>query len=72
MTNFVKKALADIPMVEKVMVEKTKLIVEIQTGAHAEDLNKILVDQGIYLSHLLAKEKSLEKFFLEITNKNHV
>ena len=67
-----EKALADIPMVEKVMVEKTKLIVEIQTGAHAEDLNKILVDQGIYLSHLLAKEKSLEKFFLEITNKNHV
>lgn len=67
-----EKVLADIPMVEKVMVEKTKLIVEIQTGAHAEDLNKTLVDQGIYLSHLLAKEKSLEKFFLEITNKNHV
>ena len=59
-------------MVENIIVEKTKLIVEIQTGTRAEDLNKILVDKGIILSHLLAKEKSLEKFFLEITNKNHV
>ena len=52
--------------------KKGKIIAEIKSGAKAEELNKVLVDKGIYVSHLLAKEKSLEKFFLEITNHNHV
>lgn len=67
-----KQALTDISMIENVKEDRDKLIVEIQAESKPAELNKFLMDKGIYLSHLLAKEKSLEKFFLEITNKNHV
>lgn len=67
-----KKTLSEISIIEAIREDKTKIIAEMQAGATAETLNKLLVDKGIYLSHLLAKEKSLEKFFLEITNENHV
>ncbi len=66
-----KQVLSEIPMVENIKEDRDKLIAEIKADSNAEDLNKILSKKGIYLSHLLAKEKSLEKFFLEITNKNH-
>jgi len=70
--DLLKNALSDISIIESIREEKGKIIAEIKSGANAEELNKVLVDKGIYLSHLLAKEKSLEKFFLEITNHNHV
>lgn len=34
----------------------------------AEDLNKELVNQGIYLSHLVKRKESLETQFLQLTN----
>lgn len=67
-----QQALAEIPMVAGIKKDRDKLIVEIKAESNADELNKILANEGIFLSHLLAKEKSLEKFFLEITNKNHV
>nr|WP_253916369.1 MULTISPECIES: ATP-binding cassette domain-containing protein [unclassified Lentimicrobium] len=66
------QALADVSMVEAIKEDRDKLIIEIKAESNADELNKILAHKGVFLSHLLAKEKSLEKFFLEITNKNHV
>lgn len=70
--ELLKQALLEIPIITTLKEDRDKLIAEIQADANAEGLNKILGNKGIYLSHLLAREKSLEKFFLEITNKNHV
>jgi len=63
--------LEQINIVEGIKDDKDKLIVEISPEASPASLNKLLVEQDIYLTHLMSKEKSLEKFFLEITNKNH-
>lgn len=66
-----KLTLEQINIVEGIKDDKDKLIVEISPEASPATLNKLLVEQDIYLTHLMSKEKSLEKFFLEITNKNH-
>lgn len=67
-----KQALDEIAMVAGIKEDRDKLIVEITAESNPGELNKILANKDIFLTHLLAKEKSLEKFFLEITNKNHV
>ena len=40
--------------------------ITLQTGFHSVDLNKFLFENGITVSHLVTKKKSLEKQFLEI------
>ena len=34
-------------------------------------LNRRLSDQGIYLTHLAVRNKSLEKYFLELLSDGH-
>lgn len=70
--NLLQQTLIKLPVIESIKEEKDKFIVELQANISASELNQLLTEKGISLSHLLAKEKSLEKFFLEITNKNHV
>ncbi len=48
--------------------ESDKLILEINENTTPSQINEMLAKKGIYLSHLVTREKSLEKFFLEITN----
>jgi ABC-2 type transport system ATP-binding protein len=36
---------------------------------HSKDLNKFLFDQGVVVSHLVTKKRSLEKMFLEILSE---
>lgn len=66
-----KIALDQINIVESYKEDKGKLIAEIKADFSPAMLNKSLTDQGIYLTHLMSQEKSLEKFFLEITNKSN-
>lgn len=66
-----KTALDELPLVEAYKEEKGKLIAEIKLDASPAQLNKELAAKNIYLTHLMSKEKSLEKFFLEITKKSH-
>jgi ABC-type multidrug transport system ATPase subunit len=40
--------------------------VSLKEGVKTKDLNKFLIENGIVVSHLVAKKKSLEKQFLEI------
>jgi len=66
-----KSTLDDLHLVESFKEDKDKLIVEIKADSSPAQLNKKLAEQGIYLTHLMSKEKSLEKYFLEITKKSH-
>ncbi len=67
-----KSELEKLEMVEAIREDRGKLIAEIHADATPTQLHQLLINKGIILSHLVTKEKSLEKFFLEITNKNHV
>jgi len=49
--------------------EHDKLIVKLATDTTAEDLNAFLFGQGVILSHLTLHKKSLEKYFLELIDK---
>lgn len=52
--------------------DKNKLIVELDSSVSPEFINQKLLENGVVLSHLVAKEKSLEQFFLEILKEQHV
>ena len=45
-----------------------KIIAFLSKEVAAEDLNKELINLGIYLSHLVKKKESLETQFLQLTN----
>ena len=70
--DLLNNALNELSMITSVRKDRDKIIVEINESGNAEQLNKLLQEKGIILTHLFAREKSLEKFFLEITNQNHV
>ena len=50
--------------------EENKLIASIDQDISAEDLNKHLLNKGIYLSHLVKQKESLEEQFLELVKQN--
>lgn len=56
---------------KSVIQENGMFIVSMQEGVHGKDLNKFLFDQGITVSHLVTRKKSLEKQFLEILAEAH-
>ena len=51
-------------------VEEGKLVVYLKSALEAKDINKFLVNKGIYLNHLVKRKHSLEEQFLQLTNKN--
>lgn len=70
--SLLKSKLETMEMVSDFREERDKLLVEIQAETKVDEFNKALMSEGVALIHLMAKEKSLEKFFLEITSKDHV
>lgn len=53
------------------LVEKEgKLVLYVDSNFSTEEINRVAHNNGITLTHLVAKAKSLESEFLEITNKN--
>lgn len=68
--NELKSALQNHPSIEKMELEEGKLIVYLKSALEAKDMNKYLVDKGIYLNHLVKRKHSLEEQFLQLTNNN--
>ncbi len=67
-----KAALNQIDLVDNIKISGDKIIIEIKQDTQPNDINQLLINQGISLSHLVKKEKSLEKFFLDLLKDNHV
>ncbi len=55
------------PEVEKISEAEGKVIAYFKTQLDASLLNRYLIENGIYLSHLVFKKMSLEDQFLELT-----
>ena len=59
------------PFTEQVLRENGVLRVRLHTEKNSADLNRFLIDQGVVVSHLSQKTKSLEQQFLELLSANH-
>jgi ABC-2 type transport system ATP-binding protein len=68
--NELESALQNHPAIEKIDLEEGKLVVYLKSAFEAKDMNKYLVDKGIYLNHLVKRKHSLEEQFLQLTNNN--
>lgn len=55
--------------VSSVKQEHDKFIVTVEDEITPGSLNKWLVEQGVTISHLAIRKKSLEKYFLDLTSK---
>lgn len=51
--------------------ENSMLVASFQKEISPAELNKYLVDQGIYLTHLAMRKQSLEKYFFNLISGNH-
>lgn len=65
-SNLIEK-LKNHPEVEKILETDGKVIVYFKSQLDASLLNRYLVENGIYLNHLVFKKMSLEEQFLELT-----
>ena len=54
----------------KIKEDSGKLIAYMKSDKEASDLNKQLMDKGIYLSHLSKERESLEEQFLDLVKQN--
>lgn len=53
-------------------MEKKMLIATLEKEIKPDELNKYLVEKGIYVTHLAERKKSLEKYFLGLLSKSDV
>jgi len=58
------------PLYEKHRWLKNKIEIQCENNATADDLNRYLVSQGIYVQHLVVIKKNLEQQFMEILSQN--
>lgn len=66
-----QQQLQQFPFTEQVLRENGVLRVRLQSEKNSADLNRFLIDQGVVVSHLSQKTKSLEQQFLELLSANH-
>ena len=65
-----QQALKENPVFGNMKVEGEYLIVFLNEPLNASEVNKLLFEKGIVLSHLVKRKESLEERFLELTNQN--
>ncbi len=65
-----KLVLQQIPDISSIQEEDDKYLVRLKDNFAPADLNKLLFEKGIVLSHLGTRKKSLEKYFLELLEKS--
>lgn len=65
-----KNALTTITAIDHFTEEDGKITAYLKTPLEANELNKLLASQNIYLNHLVKRKHSLEEQFLELTSKN--
>jgi len=63
-----KTILQQHPSIDKIEENESKLTVYLKDSLEADDLNKYLSAQGIYLSHLVKRQYSLEEQFIQLTS----
>ncbi len=59
------------PWVLDLKKEGQWLILQLADGFGAADVNKYLSQKEVYLTHLAVRNKTLEKYFLELLSENH-
>lgn len=64
-----KSALQKYPGIEEIKEEDGKLLVHSTSDIAANELNKFLCENNVYLTHLVKRNHSLEEQFLELTAK---
>jgi len=64
-----QKAIAEIPFLNMIKNNGDSLEVALQKPVEADEINKILFEKGIVLSHLEKRQESLEEQFLKLTSK---
>jgi ABC-2 type transport system ATP-binding protein len=65
-----EKALRTHPQINKLSLVNGKIVVSFSAEIQPADLNNFFFQQGIVLSHLAEKKRSLEQHFLEILHQN--
>jgi len=69
--ELLEKTLSFEPWVTKMAKEGQILKVHLTNDRSASQLNKFLSQKGVYLTHLTVRNKTLEKYFLELLSENH-
>jgi ABC-type multidrug transport system ATPase subunit len=64
--EILSNGLSEIDRVTGITKEGTLLVVNVEKGITAGDINELLIEKGIVLTHLFTRRKSLEDQFLEI------
>ena len=67
---FIEEILKGADFVLSVKEDRGKYILTLKEGSSAAHVNKLLIDQGIIVSHLFTVHQSLEKQFLAILNES--
>lgn len=65
-----QQVLKENPVFGNIKLEGEFLIVLLNEPLDASEVNKLLFEKGIVLSHLVKRKESLEERFLELTNQN--
>ncbi len=67
-----KSALVEEDFILDARLDNDKLIVELNRHVDPAEINRMLVNKGIYVNYLSAHEKSLENYFLELLSEQNV
>ena len=65
-----KTALESVANIQNVKEEGEQLVAYLNAPMESSELNKLLFEKGITLSHLVKRKESLEEQFLELTKQN--
>jgi ABC-2 type transport system ATP-binding protein len=65
--ELLKAVLSTHPAIDKIVLEDNKTLVYLKSPLEAAELNQLLFDKKIVLSHLVKRKNSLEEQFLELT-----
>lgn len=65
--NLLIKTLEKYPNLDSIQIEEGKVIVQSSNTIEPSDLNKFLVQNEIYVTHLVKRNHSLEEQFLQLT-----
>lgn len=67
-----KQQLQLLDFVDEVLAEGNMWIAKLKEEKDPASVSKLLAQQGIYLTHLAVRKKSLEKYFLELLSDSNV
>lgn len=66
-----RKVLSENGSFSEIILENDLLVATIEKEITVAELNKFLVEKGIYATHLALRKKSLEKYFLDLLADKH-